>query len=275
MLLDFVIIGAEKSGTTLLVKLLQKSERILIPDREVRHFRDPFFPDRERPEEFIVGDDTRLKGIKHPSYLGRPEVPARLKEHNALAKLIAVLRDPALRLISAYLHYTRLGQIPLLHPNDGLKSVILNPDAEPKYRDMVQFSAYSASFSRWLQFFSRQQMLVLEYEELVSSAKCATRMFEFLGVPAPSGLWPFEKINAGEYDWGAIKHAFRQSRRRLIYDDTRNIIGSRELDEAPDEFESEPLQLSEEARRFVREYFSSEARQLADLGILIPKFWQI
>jgi hypothetical protein len=47
------------------------------------------------------------------------------------------------------------------------------------------------------------------------------------------------------------------------------------LDEAPDEFESEPLQLSEEARRFVREYFFSEARQLADLGILIPKFWQI
>src|SRR5579872_4213054 len=169
--LDFVIIGAEKSGTTLLVDRLRRSPHVTMPANEVRYFRDPFFPKRERPDlYFSEGDADKLKGIKHPSYLGNLEVPQNIKAHSPNAKLIAILRNPIDRTIASYLHYLRHGQIPCIHPNVGIPIMFENPDASPKYRDIIAFGDYAHYLGLYLKCFPREQILVLEFETLTRSS---------------------------------------------------------------------------------------------------------
>ena len=71
--LDFVIIGAEKAGTTMLQEVLRATRRVSMPSSEVRYFRDPFYDQPHLLHDEIVrfpaGD---LIGIKHPSYLAVP-----------------------------------------------------------------------------------------------------------------------------------------------------------------------------------------------------------
>jgi hypothetical protein len=99
--LDFIIVGAEKAGTSYLSKALSFSDDIYMPEREVRFFRDPFYHHREQLDNLLIGRDNVKVGIKHPSYLGRTEVPARIYEHNKDIKLIFILRDPVERAISS------------------------------------------------------------------------------------------------------------------------------------------------------------------------------
>ena len=50
--LAFIIAGAEKAGTTFLSNTLAHNPAVYIPDYEIRHFRDPFYPDKEKLKSF-------------------------------------------------------------------------------------------------------------------------------------------------------------------------------------------------------------------------------
>lgn len=273
--LDFVIIGAQKSGTTLLVDLLLRSPRVAVPRSEVRYFRDPFFPEHERPDEFFgPGDQAKLKGIKHPSYLGQPEVPARIKDHSPDAKLIAILRDPVERALASYVHYLRFGQIPCIHPDLGIPIAFGSPDASPKYRDIVEFGDYARYLSLFLEHFPREQLLVLELEEFVRSPAAVNSLFEFLSLPAPPGLWPLHRVNEGIYDWGECQRLHHESTKRFVYDEAANIIGDREgLRPAAGPFDPQPLQLSSQARSLLASHYRSQRESLRALGLLDPHAW--
>jgi hypothetical protein len=274
IVLDFAIIGADKSGTSLLVDRLRRSSNIALPAIEVRSFRDPFYPEREPIHEHFAADEGRLKGVKHPIYLSRPEVPARLAAHNPRLKLIALLREPASRTIASYLHYVRNGQLPLIEPNQGIAHMLAAPDAHPKYRDIILSSAYGQSFERYLQHFSRQQMHVATYETFIASPHCLAGIFKFLNVEAPPNAWPPPHINPGAYDWSRIAYEHAFARATLIYDEAWNIIGRREapahngFQEAP-----RPVSLAPETQGALARHFSAEGSRLVDLGIFSADPW--
>lgn len=277
MQLDFIVIGAEKSGTTLLVELLRRSPLLAIPAHEVRYFRDPFYPLRELPEGYFgLQDRDRRKGIKHPAYLGCAEVPSRISRHSPGARLIAILRDPVSRLLASYLHYVRHGQVPCLHPDIGIPALFADLAASPKYHDIVAFGCYARFLRLYLRLFAREQVLVLEYEDFVRSPAGLGALFGFLGVPEPAGVWPLPRVNAGEYDWGRCRQAWQASRDRLIYDDANNIVGSRGDVAAPaaaGPLPSEPCELSPAVRRLVARHYAGECAALRRSGLLQPRHW--
>jgi hypothetical protein len=142
--LDFVIVGAEKAGTTLLQEVLRTVPGVYMPAHEVRYFRDPFYgPPRELYDAVGLPIKRDLVGIKHPSYLGVPEAAERIYRHNPKVKIIVSLRDPAQRAISSYYHYLARGQIPPLHPDEGFL-LILSEERQrhPKYEHILQFGRY-------------------------------------------------------------------------------------------------------------------------------------
>lgn len=204
MLPNFVIIGAQKSGSTLFLKCLGQHPDVFMPPGEVRFFEDPDYP----------GDDTRLLedlfrgvrgekalGIKRPGYLSRPEVPARLHRHIPDAKLIAILRNPADRAISAYFHLMKCGFIPVRSPEDGMKRLL---DGEyqklfVKSAEILDFGFYHRHLARYLQYFDRNRMLILLFDAVRADPLDAVQQaYRFVDVSA--GYVPEALAKKGRYN---------------------------------------------------------------------------
>ncbi len=121
---NFLIIGAAKSGTTsLYVYLMQHPEIYMSPVKETHFFSfdseskmtkgpgDPIhkaITDFNEYQALFDGvTDEKAIGEASTSYLYRPEAPGRIHKILPDAKLIAILRNPADRAFSAYMHVVR------------------------------------------------------------------------------------------------------------------------------------------------------------------------
>jgi hypothetical protein len=112
---DFLILGAQKAGTTALYAYLRWHPEITGPSwKEVsyfdRHYRRGLSWYRGH---FPIGAGDRLVGEASPGYLFHPLAPERVRATVPDAKLIALLRDPVDRALSHYHHEVALGREPL------------------------------------------------------------------------------------------------------------------------------------------------------------------
>ena len=86
--------------------MISQHPEIWMPRGETPYFEDPDYH-QSTPDEFLSQfphESGKLIGIKRPNYIGKPEAPERIETDLPDARLIAVLRDPADRAISAYFH---------------------------------------------------------------------------------------------------------------------------------------------------------------------------
>jgi hypothetical protein len=180
---DFVGIGVQRSGTSWWYDLIVQHPMIYHPDFmsgkvepgyliKERHFFDRFFIDKftdqhiaeyyqwfPRPKGFKMGEWT-------PRYLVDPWVAPLLKVSAPDAKLLVLLRDPVDRFISGMAHARRYGAL------DPGKAV------EHFYRGL-----YYRQLKQWLHHFSKEQLLVLQYERCVVDTRSElARTYRFLGV---------------------------------------------------------------------------------------------
>src|SRR6187551_3563074 len=112
---DFLVIGAQKAGTTALYAYLRWHPGIAGPS-----WKEVCFFDRHwwRGEAWYRGQfplraGERLVGEASPSYLFHPLAPERARSLVPGAKLVALLRDPVDRAYSQYQHEVALGREPL------------------------------------------------------------------------------------------------------------------------------------------------------------------
>jgi len=120
---DFIVIGAQKAGTTALHEYIRRHPEVSVPAGKEAPFysHDSAWSAGWRPyaeKAFAFAPETTRWGVATPHYMlgslyqrvngsagsERPEwiVPGRIKQHAPGAKLIAILRDPVER---AYSHY--------------------------------------------------------------------------------------------------------------------------------------------------------------------------
>lgn len=173
MLPNFVIIGAQKSATTFIQKALGYHSQVFMAPGEQPFFEDPDYGRGDLAafeRKFEPGRGKRAIGMKRPNYLGRPEVPERLARHLPRARLIAVLRDPIDRAVSAYYHNVRLGFAPVVHVNTGMRDLL---DGRwtlryPRTPEILEFGFYYAQLSRYLKYFDTSQLCVLLHDEVVA-----------------------------------------------------------------------------------------------------------
>lgn len=106
-LLDFIVIGAPKCGTTTLFHLLRNHPQLFVPPaKEI-----PFFSDEEKyaagwsqfeSDFFPSADPSAIWGKVTPQYMCNPAVPERMFATMPNAKLVAILRNPVDRSQSHY-----------------------------------------------------------------------------------------------------------------------------------------------------------------------------
>ena len=189
---DLIILGAQKSASTFITDALQEHPKICIESDECAIFEDPdfelfdknFFKNMHcvtsRPQK------SGLFGIKRPSYIGRPEVPSRIKKYCPNAKLIAILRNPVDRAISAYFHYVNYGFLPLQNPNEGLRKILYDNNFRNKYKrsyEVLEYGLYGKYLSLYKSDELLHKMLVLFHDDITNNSRLElSKIFKYLEV---------------------------------------------------------------------------------------------
>ncbi|MET0607965.1 MAG: sulfotransferase domain-containing protein, partial [Gaiellaceae bacterium] len=114
---DFLVLGAQKAGTTALYEYLRRHPQISGPSWKEVSFFDRHWA---RGESWYRGNfpnvaRTRGKhvGEASPSYVFHPLAPRRVQEVVPEARLIVLVRNPVDRALSQYNHEVALGWEPL------------------------------------------------------------------------------------------------------------------------------------------------------------------
>src|SRR5690242_8679107 len=100
----FLIIGAQRCGTTSLFEYLANHPEIVPPSVKKIHFFDSEYEKGEAwyRARFPVLENGFITGEATPYYLFHPRVPKRVRNWNPNVKLIVLLRNPVDR---AYSHF--------------------------------------------------------------------------------------------------------------------------------------------------------------------------
>lgn len=205
---DFVIIGAQKSGSTALMRLLGDHPQVYLPEQETQYFRDPWFamqdPSVLADAVAAAGPGVVRRGIKCPDYLPSPSAPQRILDELGEVDLLAVLRDPVARAVSAYFWGVQWGWVPRLPPAVGLTRLldgVVDP-AFPRAGEVLEYGDYAEHLERWLSLWPREKLTVLVDEDLRPDRVAATmgRVFAVLGVDDDVPVVaPDRRVNTGVY----------------------------------------------------------------------------
>jgi hypothetical protein len=182
----FVIIGAQKSGTSWWQGLLEEHPKVVRPrgQRMELHYFDHFWdrwPSAEQFElyqRYFPRPEGSLAGEKTPGYLYQPWVAPMLAHVAPKARLIVLMRDPIERYISG------LG---LLQRSGAFKGEVGAGEIglrEHRVTEAIERGRYANQLAWYLVRYPRDQMLLLQYERCVAETQTQLdRTFEFLGLP--------------------------------------------------------------------------------------------
>jgi hypothetical protein len=223
---DFVIVGAQKGGTTSLYHLLSQHPYVRPAARKELHYFSLFF-DRGVgwyrscfPALRQENGRSTVSGEASPYYLFHPHAPRRMMEVVPWVRLIALLRNPVDRAYSHYNHEVttvsrlfRAGVEPLTFREAvELEELRLRGERDKLVEDERYVSFNHQHFSylsrgiyvdqliHFSKFFSDEQMLVLKSEDFFERTPETLKLvLDFLDLPEyEPEAW--EIILKGEYD---------------------------------------------------------------------------
>ena len=201
---NFLIIGAQKSGTTALYRYLSQHPQVYMSSVKEPHFfafegekldlRGP--RDLEIMNDIAVTDISdyselfrgvsgeRAVGEASAVYLYSEKAVERIRRRLPGARMIAVLRNPADRAYSSFLHMVRDGREPLGDFERALAA------EEERVREnwgpiwhYKRAGFYHGQLERYFEAFGRERVRVYLYEDLSADPSGVLRdIFGFLGV---------------------------------------------------------------------------------------------
>lgn len=262
---DFLIIGAQKAGSTWLAHRLNQHPDIFIPNRELHYFNNQ--KNYQKGEKwyashFDEAEPEQLIGEKTPNYLfgdlqgiagHDPQVLSHISQTIPNAKLIIVLRDPVERALSAAKHFIRTGRI---SPFIGLDELLTAESVQPDCYGILQGGFYAHQISTVLEYFPPEQVLILIFEEdvVANPAKALMRVCNFLGID-------------DSFEFSALderSNAFASSRLRMVIDYYLPLL--RRVTPLLDYFlPKAKMDLSPEARARLIDYYTDENRRLCKM----------
>jgi hypothetical protein len=199
---DFIIIGAQKGGTTALFSILDQHSHLRRSSiKEVNYFNNDKWYNKAKLfqyHSYFPPQWSLKKGHKTyeatPSYFYHPEVAQRLSKYRHDLKLIVVLRNPVYRAFSAwamYHHHFKTGSFKHLHDPRTFKQAIDDEfkvlGTDHKYdetKGYINRGLYAQQLKVYLHYFSMDQILILENTEIINDFdETSNRLFQFLDVP--------------------------------------------------------------------------------------------
>ena len=215
-MIDFAIVGAQKSGTTALAHFLDQHPAIAMSRPKEAHIFDREDLDIRTIENdylpfFKHATDEQIKGDATPIYMFWQDAVAALRDYNKELKVIVLLRDPVERAISHYEMERERGNEPLpLWQALLSESSRLKNDPAPKAEQSATRNHsyrsrgyYSRQLDRIYRCFRSEQILVIPMVNMMHAHdKTLARIFSFLGVD-PDVEIPYEIVfsRGGSEKW--------------------------------------------------------------------------
>lgn len=232
LLPDFLVIGAQRCGTSTLYQYLIQHpciggaarKEVSFFDRHFERGLDWYraqFPTEREKAAALARQPVFLTGESTPNYLLHPTVPGRVAAALPGVRLLVILRDPVERSYSNYHRTVRKGretrsfaeavasqiEDPLSDWNEALR----RPEhdfGEWRFRQYLSRGLYAHLLEHWLKFFPRDRLLALSGEEFFKEPRVTlNRVCDFLGIPGwteaafqstaaqPTGSWLARKYD--------------------------------------------------------------------------------
>ena len=200
---NFIVVGCAKAGTSSLYLYLRQHPQIFMSEvKEPRYFSYP----EERPEYKGPGDEERFNrttvyrwkdyiklfdGVKgeiavgeaSPIYMFTRYTPYRIWEKIPHAKIVILIRNPAMMAFSAYLHQKREGYETLSF-EDALEAESWRiAEGWAPHWQYKNICFISEQIKTYMDLFSRRQVHISLYEDFRKDNQAELKkIFDFLGV---------------------------------------------------------------------------------------------
>ena len=207
---SFLILGAQKAGTTALFEHLASHPAVVRPaTKELQYFTLHFdrgldwYRSQLRVEARTLERQRTFEAS--PYYLFHPDVPARCAACCPHTKLIILVRDPVARALSHYRHEVRLGyetlsmEAAFAAEPDRMRLPLATPEGLFAHRhgSYRARSRYAGQIDAWLDH-SARQIQVIQSEVLFAQPDEVGRAIrEFLELAESAEQQPLEQLNAG------------------------------------------------------------------------------
>lgn len=211
---DFVVIGAQKAGTSSLFNYLCQHPQVIAPaGKELRALGAAGLVEAWRyrahfPYRRELAAAGALTFEATPTYLVSQHTPRRCARGGPPHRFVAILRDPVERTLSHFAHIRRFRSnrpVPAAPgTDDGYVRTADNPAGwglVPHRHDPVARSIYDVQLRRWFECVGRDAVHVLFLEELVAAPESVlAELFDFLGLP------PCADIELGAHNVTPTRH---------------------------------------------------------------------
>lgn len=186
----FMIIGAQKCGTTSLHNYLNSSQQIYFPKypQELHYFDDEHNYSKGIGwylSHFSEAKQNQLIAQTSPFYLFNPLCPERIYQMSPSIKLIVILRDPIERAYSHYLHQVKKNTETMSFEDAILfenKRIQQDYNSYRRY-SYVERGRYFTQLERYRKLFGKDNILVLQTEEMfINTVDTVKKCFKFLKI---------------------------------------------------------------------------------------------
>lgn len=262
----FIGIGVPKAGTTWLHELLATHPDVYVPSRrkELNYFNnkydqgpawyESYFPsEHEEPSYKAVGEIS-------PLYWSREQVPQRVAGLGSIKQLIVMFRDPVDR---TYSHYKWARQV-----GDYRGSF----EAFLDRRWGREAGFYCRHLEPYLQFFDRQQILVLIHERIFPDIEPAKQTIaEFLGIdarrfPSDAGKAVVNQGKSIKYRKAYnVVHHLGWSLRKMGLDRLTNSVKRMGIDRLFGSRDAQIEPMHDRTRRQLEQAYAPDVEQLENL----------
>jgi Sulfotransferase family len=282
---NFLIVGAEKCGTTSLYQYLKQHPDVYLPAKKELHYfaydeigkiaRDPggqsvlthSCATREEYESYYCGIGAYTAvGEVSPSYFYFSQTSERLKRELDDPKIIIMLRDPVKKAHSQYMHLVRDNREHL-----SFFDALMAEDQRiaagwgPLWR-YTESSLYSSRVAKYLQVFGDDRVKISFFEDLLRSPEAVVNdLFEFIGV-APAGSIDTSRVynKSGRprsrllADFLAKPNPVTAAARRWVPEHLRDRIKHAMLDLNTGRKDA----IDDRSRAYLRQRFAEDVREL-------------
>jgi hypothetical protein len=241
----FLIIGAQKAGTSSLFRYLSQHPGIRLPQRKELHFFDVRYGNGV---EWYEGQFPRqglssgyISGEASPYYLFHPLVPERVYRNYPDIRLIVLLRNPVDRAYShfqmersrnkepeeSFMRAVDLEYDRIAFEKQQIKEGIINSGDSFRNWSYVSRGLYGEQIARWQQYFPSGQFLFIKSEDFYANTIHELEpVHNFLDIPnvPPVDISP---VNTNQYpdlpasDRKKLEEYFREDGKRL-----RKLVGN-------------------------------------------------
>ena len=201
---NFLIVGAQKSGTTSLHDILKAHPQTNMSEtKEIN-----FFTNNEKLKKGLNYYSTFFKqdhksiatGESSPGYICYPNVHKLIHQYLGEIKIVIILRDPIKRALSQYWDNRR--HLTEVMSESQIIDNYLETEYSPNRRGYFSRGVYYNDVKKYIDLFGANNVHVLIFEDLIKNQKLELhRLYDFLGLDTDKGYQKLPKPSNTSLIW--------------------------------------------------------------------------